>query len=326
MSIQKKATTISLIVSCLVLILKLYAYTQTKSTGILSDALETTVNVITAFVALVVIRYAIEPADQEHPYGHGKIEYFSAAFEGGIIFFAALAIIFESIKSLVHDHQIQDISSGIIYILIATALNAATGFYLLKVGKQNKSAALLASGAHLMSDVKTTVGVIVGLIIYKITNLAWIDSAIGILVGSWLLFESYKILKNNLGGLLDQIDIVSVKELCSKMNKHLEPSIIDIHNLRIIRSGNFHHIDAHIVVPEYYDIKSVHTIIERFEKNVVQDYSFDGEFAFHTDPCQAKYCKSCFVENCQIRKSAFVEKSEFNYQHIISGPQHKNKL
>lgn len=323
MLVQKKAALISLVVSFFVLALKVFAYTQTHSTGILSDALETTVNVVTAIVAMIVIKYALEPADEEHPYGHGKIEYFSAAFEGGIIFFAGIAIIFESIQALFQKAEVHDIEKGIGYIIIATFINALAGIYLLKTGKEKNSEALKASGAHLMSDVKTTLGVILGLIIFKLTNLAWIDSAIGILVGAWLLFESYQIVAKNLGGLLDQFDVNSVKELTEKINKHLEPAIIDIHNLRIIRSGSFHHVDAHIVVPEYYDIKLVHDIIERFESRVVKDYTFDGEFAFHTDPCSQNYCSACEVLDCKIRNSAFVQRTIFNAQHVISPPQKK---
>lgn len=324
MSVKNKAARLSFVISFLVLGLKIFAYQQTKSTGILSDALETVVNVITAIVALIVIRYAIEPADEDHPYGHGKIEYFSAAFEGGIIFFAALAIVFESTKSLFYPRLIQNIETGIIFILLATILNASTGIYLLKIGKNNNSEALKASGAHLMSDVKTTIGVIVGLVLYNLTGLIWIDSLIGIAVGIWLLFESYQIIRKNLGGLLDQIDINSINELSEKMSKHLEPAIIDIHNLRIIRAGHFHHIDAHIVVPEYYDIKIIHEMIERFEKKVVSDYSFEGEFAFHTDPCGTSYCKVCSVENCKIRKINFEKRILLDAQHIINGPSHLN--
>lgn len=322
MPIQRKAALISFIVSIAVLSLKIRAYQQTHSAGILSDALETTVNVLTAIVALFVIRYAMVPADKEHPYGHGKLEYFSAAFEGGIIFFAALAIIFESGKSLFHQHHVSNISEGLIYIIVATLINFFVGIYLLKVGRDNQSETLKASAAHLLSDVKTTVGVIIGLAIYKITQMAWIDSVIGILVGLWLLYESFQIIKRNFGGLLDELDIESAKELCLKMSKHLEPAIINIHNLRIIRSGHFHHVDAHIVVPEYYDIKRVHEIINRFEKNVVKDYSFDGGFIFHTDPCFAKYCSVCQVENCSIRKGPFVKTALLDYRHVISGPQH----
>lgn len=320
MLIQRKAALISLLVSFAVLGLKVFAYQQTRSTGILSDALETTVNVMTALIAVIVLRYALAPADQEHPYGHGKLEYFSAAFEGGIILFAALAIIFESVKSLFVERTLSNLDSGIVYVIIAAFINGVAGGYLLKVGRQSKSEALKASGAHLMSDVKTTVGVVLGLLVYKITNLIWVDSIIGVLVGAWLLHEALQILKKNVGGLLDELDVDIAKELCLKMSKHLEPAIIDIHNLRVIRSGNFHHVDAHVVVPEYYDIKTIHDIINRFERGVFHDYSFEGELIFHTDPCGSKYCDVCMMENCAIRVKPFVKRDLLDYRKVISGP------
>lgn len=322
MPIQRKAAFISLLVSVLVLALKAYAYYQTHSAGILSDALETTINVVTAVVAFFVIQFAMAPADKEHPYGHGKIEYFSAAFEGGVIFFAALAIIFESAKSFFHPHKIHNVSEGIGFIVVATMINFVVGLYLLKVGKQSKSETLKASGTHLLSDVKTTIGVIVGLALYKLTGHAWIDSSVGMIVGAWLLYESFRIIKSNVGGLLDELDIECVKELCFKMSKHLEPAIINIHNLRIIRSGHFHHMDAHLVIPEYYDIKHVHEIIHRFEASVIKDYSYEGEFVFHTDPCGSHYCSVCMVENCPIRKNPFVKRPLLDYRNVISGPKH----
>lgn len=322
MPIQRKAALISLIVSIFVLALKGYAYHQTHSAGILSDALETTINVVTALVAFFVLQFAMAPADKEHPYGHGKIEYFSAAFEGGVIFFAALAIIFESVKSFFYPHQIRNIGEGVAYIVLATLINLVMGMYLLKVGKQSKSEALKASGAHLLSDVKTTLGVVIGLALFKVTGQTWIDSLVGTVVGAWLLYESFQIIKSNVGGLLDELDIECAKELCLKMSKHLEPAIINIHNLRIIRSGHFHHMDAHIVIPEYYDIKRVHEIIHRFEKEVIKDYSYDGEFVFHTDPCGSNYCSVCMVENCPIRKNPFVKRPMLDYRNVISGPKH----
>lgn len=323
MSTQRKAALISFIVSILVLALKVYAFTQTHSAAILSDALETTVNVLTACVALLVLKYALAPADQEHPYGHGKMEYFSAAFEGGVILFAALAIVFESTRSLFRAHEVHHVNEGMIYILIATAINGVVGVYLLQTGKKNRSETLKASGAHLLADVKTTFGVLLGLFIYKLTNWAWIDSTMGILVGLWLLIESYQIIKKNMAGLLDAVDVEGIKELCERMNRHLESPIIDIHHLRVIRAGNFHHVDAHVVVPEYYDIKTVHELTGRYEKNVMKDCSFDGEFAFHIDPCSQKYCAECAVEKCPIRQSEFKQRINLDYKHVIGDPKYK---
>ncbi len=321
----QNAAKISLVVSFFVLALKFIAYFQTSSTAILSDAIETITNVVTAVVALVLLKYALEPADEEHPYGHGKLEYFSASFEGGIILFAALAIIFESVRSLIVGNHVENLNTGLFYILIASVINFAVGLYLKLIGKKQNSEALNASGAHLMADVKTTAGIMVGLLLYKITGLAWIDPAIGILVGLWLAYESVQIIKNNIGGLLDQTDLSNVSQLSDNIQKHLVPEIIDIHNLRIIRSGSFHHIDAHLVVPQFLEIHLVHELIHDFEKKVVNDYKFDGEFAFHTDPCYQKYCSTCEMKSCGLRLAEFKSRRPMSDRHLISGPIYTEK-
>jgi cation diffusion facilitator family transporter len=322
MSKVKNTAHFSLLVSLIVLALKYYAYTQTNSTAILSDAMETIANVITALVAIMILGYAMAPADEDHPYGHGKLEYFSAAFEGGIILFAALAILFESFRVLFIGSEPRNLIEGAVYILLATAFNLFVGMYLKKVGREQNSEALKASGAHLLADVKTTAGVIVGLCIFKLTGLWWVDPMVGLCIGVWLCYESLQIIQRNIGGLLDQTDPNSVKTLTGKINLHVDENIIDIHNLRIIRSGNFHHIDAHLVVPEFLDVKTVHELIEKFEEKVVRDYRFDGEFAFHTDPCYKNYCRVCPQSACSVRVSDFKSRRIFSEEHIVKGPQY----
>ncbi len=314
------AALISLIVACLVLALKTRAYYETHSVAVLSDALETVVNVVTALMALYAVKLAAEPADENHPYGHGKMEYFSAAFEGGLIFFAALAILYQSIESIIHPVEIHNYTEGFKYLAVATALNLAVGLYLVAVGRKEKSEALKASGKHVMADVVTTVGIFLGLFLVQRTGLHWIDSVLGLFLGLWLGYESYQVLRANSGALLDETDDQSLESLSQVMTKNRIPGVIDIHHLRMIRSGNFHHIDAHMVVPEFWDVKQAHFMAHEFEKNVVRDYAFDGEFAFHMDPCQQSYCSVCSLENCKIRLDPFISNCEFTKDHMIKGP------
>jgi cation diffusion facilitator family transporter len=312
---------VSLIVSFVVLFLKTKAYYQTNSVAVLSDALETVVNVITALIALYSVKVAAEPADEDHPYGHGKMEYFSAAFEGGLIFFAALAILFQAVQSFFVTSEIKNIESGFKYLVVATLLNLFTGLYLLFTGKSQKSEALKASGKHILSDVITTLGIFIGLGLVKFTGLTWIDSVLGLIMGFWLGFEAYKILKANSGALLDETDGDALQNLSEVITKNRKPGVIDIHHLRMIRSGNFHHIDAHLVVPQFWDVQQAHVMAHEFEKNVVRDYEYDGEFAFHMDPCQKMYCSVCPVE-CSIRDSKFAGTRELTKDHMIKGPQY----
>lgn len=320
------ASYVSLIVSLLVLALKIKAYYATHSATVLSDALETVVNVVTAVVALYAVKIASEPADLEHPYGHGKMEYFSAAFEGGLVFFAALAILYNGFLALVNKSEITNYDEGFYYSLVATGINLATGLYLVRVGIKEKSEALKASGKHVLSDVITTLSVFISLGLVYLTKLYWIDAVISILMGIWLGFESYKIIRVNSGALLDEADVELLEKLSAAIEKNRKPEIIDIHHLRMIRSGNFHHIDAHMVVPEFYDIKLVHEISHHFEEAVVKEYEFDGEFAFHVDPCQRLYCSNCSVQNCSIRRSPFQALKKLTSHHMIAGPQYSEPV
>lgn len=322
MKLNTRVALITLAISLVVLFLKTKAYYVTFSVGVLSDALETVANVLTAIVALFAVKVAAEPADENHPYGHGKLEYFSAAFEGGLIFFAALAIVFQAGKSFFISNDQLNIFNGNIYLISATIINLATGAFLVAFGKNENSEALKASGLHLMSDVITTVGVLVGLVLVSWTGLRWIDSLVGVAVGCYLLFEAFKILKSNTDALMDATDLESVKLLSEVINANKNKVVIDVHNLRIIRSGNFHHIDAHLVVPEYLDVATVHEITDQFEKKIVTAYKYEGEIAFHVDPCNKNYCKQCEMSDCQIRIHKFEKTKEYTVDDLVKGPKH----
>lgn len=321
---RKRAAYISAAASLLIFLLKAGAYRLTGSAAVLSDALESIVNVIASIVALFVIRFAAQPADHDHPYGHGKAEYFSAAFEGGLIFFAALMIIGESIKALIDHEPTRQLEIGLAIVGLAAFLNLILGLYLKRTGKVHHSEALRASGAHVLSDVYTTVGIMVGLGLVLVTKIAWLDPVIAILVGLQLAVSGFKIVRESWGGLLDEVDEDSLKNLTESLEHNRKPGIIDIHHLRIIRSGSFHHVDAHLVVPEYWDISKVHSETHEFETRVVQDYTFDGEIAFHLDPCKKSYCEICNVENCPIRQVEFKSLRPFTVKSLTDGPSPTN--
>lgn len=314
------AAKISLAVSFLVLGLKTWAYLQTHSSAVMSDAIESVVNVLAAFIALFIIYYSQQPADEDHPYGHGKLEYFSAAFEGGMIFFAALMIVRESVHALTYGVHIQKISEGIVYSAVATVLNLTTGLYLLKKGKSHNSEALKASGAHLLSDCWTTFGAILALGLVWWTDAKWIDPAVAIVVAVALAYSGVKIFMRSTNLLIDGLDREALENLTLALNTNRLQGIIDIHHVRSIKAGNFHHIDAHLVVPEFWDIKAAHDLSEDFEERVVKQYKYNGEFAFHLDPCKRNYCDVCSLKVCHLRQRDFVAEKEFKVESLILGP------
>ncbi len=320
MKARNFAATISVVASSAIFGLKIWAYKETHSAAVLSDALESIVNVVASVVALFVVRFASQPADSEHPYGHGKAEYFSSAFEGGMIFFAALLIGYESVKALFFGEELHQLEFGLVIVGAAALINLILGLYLKKVGIKHNSEALKASGAHVLSDVWTTGGVMVGLGLVMLTGIRWLDPLMAILVALQLCYSGFKIVKESIDALIDATDDDALKKLVDSFQKNRMLGVIDIHHLRVIRSGHFHHVDAHIVVPEFWNVADTHNMTHDFEKLVVQDYHADGEIAFHIDPCKQGYCSVCDVLDCPIRVSEFKQRKEFKVENLTAGP------
>lgn len=319
-NVTLRSARLSLVLSFVVLALKFAAYYNTHSEAIFSDALESIVNIITALLALKVMKVVLEPADEDHPYGHGKLEYFSSAFEGGMIAIASVMIAYEAVMALLHGHNLQQLDIGFLLMLIATGINLALGLHLGAVGRKYHSKTLQASSAHVLSDVWTSAGVCVGLGLVRWTGLTWLDPAMALVVAVWLAWTGFGIVRSSIGGLLDEVDPASLEKLCASLNLFRKPGLIDVHNLRIIRSGRFHHVDAHLVVPDFWDALKVHTVCHEFEQAVVGKYEVEGEFAFHVDPCQREYCSICELEACPIRKNQFVKSRALTVKSIVQKP------
>ena len=315
-----RSSWVSLGMSCLIVLMKFVAFEMTHSTAVLSDALEGIVNVVAALAAVFVMRAVAEPADEDHPYGHGKLEYFSAAFEGGLIAFASLVIAGEALRSLWNGEALHRLDAGAFFMLGAALLNLLLGLHLKSVGRKYNSEALLASSAHVISDVWTSVAVVIGLGLVFLTGYQWIDSLVALLVALQLGYSGYQILRKSAGALIDEMEPESLKSLSQAFVKHKEPWVIDVHNLKVIRSGNFHHIDSHLVVPEYWDVAKTHIHAHEYEAKIVGTYLFDGEVAFHIDPCARKYCSQCEMSDCAIRLRPFQAPKVLSPESLIQGP------
>jgi len=315
---RRNAATLSVIVGSVLMILKFWAHNITDSQAIYSDALESIVNVTAAILALFVIVYAAKKPDQDHPYGHGKIEFFSAAFEGGLITFAAVFIIVGAFKALLSGHSLQHLDRGIVIIAAAGVANLLLSLYLAFEGKRSKSVALVASSKHILSDFWTSAGIIVGLLVVHLTNAVWLDSVIAIIVGSYLAFTGAKLVRESISGLMDEEDLDILSSLKSIFEASISPGIIQIHHVKVIRSGWYHHIDAHLVMPEFWNVDQAHEKITAFEKAVIDHYEYGGEMNFHLDPCRRAYCQVCDLENCNIRKEDFKKRMPVLLDHLRS--------
>jgi cation diffusion facilitator family transporter len=303
--LQRKAAGLSLVVGLALLILKFWAFRVTGSQAVFSDAMESIVNVVAAIFALIVVVIAARPADKDHPYGHGKLEFFSAAFEGGLIAFAAVLICFQAGEALLTGRPLNELNFGVTVVLGAGLVNLLLGLLLLRSGRQVKSPALVASGHHVISDFWTSAGAAAGLVLVSLTGWDWIDPAVALLLGLFLASTGIRLVRRSVGGLLDEEDREILGTLVDLIERDRNEGIIQVHYCRVIRSGRYHHIDAHVVVPEFWDVARAHQETKDFERRLIEDYPYDGELHFHVDPCRHAYCRVCEVQNCPIRQQAF---------------------
>jgi cation diffusion facilitator family transporter len=315
--VRMRAGVISLVVGVGLLGVKFFAYQLTGSTAVLSDALESIVNVVAAVFALGCLAFAGRPADRNHPYGHGKIEYFAAAFEGGLIAFAAILIIYEAVQGFFQPSTLQQLDLGLAITLGAGLVNAALGWFLLRTGRATQSLTLVADGKHVLSDFWTSLGVIFGLLLVRFTGLTWFDPMVAAIVGLNLGWTGFWLVRHAAGGLLDEEDTQLIGKLVRAFDAYRMPGIIRIHHLRAIRYGRFTHVDAHLVVPEYWPVDRAHVLAESFEERVMGACGVEGEIVFHTDPCHRAYCAQCDVMDCPVRQEAFVARPPHTLEEAV---------
>ncbi len=285
---------------------KYQAYRLTGSTAILADALESIVNVLAAAFAVGGLVFAGRPADRNHPYGHGKIEFLSAGFEGGLISFAAIMILYQAGRTALAGAELRQISIGFLITLAAGLANLLLGRYLVQVGRRYDSLALVADGQHVLSDFWTTAAIVVGLVLIRVTGVGWIDPLVAAVVALSLLWTGFRLVRRAAAGLLDEEDTPLLHRLIGVLGRAVGHGIIRVHHLRAIRSGRFHHVDAHLVVPEFWAIERAHDVAEDLARRVIGELEIEGEIVFHTDPCHRAYCAMCDLPDCPVRREVFA--------------------
>lgn len=309
---------LSLFMGLAIMALKFYAYRLTGSTAVLSDALESVVNVLAAAFALWAIRAAEAPPDENHPYGHGKFEFVTAVFEGGLISFAALMIGYEAIMGLLHRSEAPDLSHGLWIMIAAGGLNGLLGMTLVAIGRRTHSMALEADGKHVFTDFLTTVGILLGLGIVKLTGLAWLDPAIALVMAVMLAFTGFPLVRNAIDGLMDAADPSLLERLLGSLEKNRKPGLIRVHHVRAMRNGRRIHVDGHLVIPEFWSVEEAHDITEEYEEAVVKELFLEGEIEFHVDPCRRVYCRSCDMPACPIRQEPFEHRPPLSLVELTS--------
>jgi cation diffusion facilitator family transporter len=302
-----RAGLISLVVGVLILAAKYQAYRMTGSTAILSDAI----------FALGGITFAAQPADRNHPYGHGKIEFFSAAFEGGLIAFAAVLIIYEVARALLYGVEVRALDFGLTVVMGAGLANLVLGWYLLRTGRAARSITLVADGQHVLADFWTSLGIVVGLLLVRFTGIWWLDPVIAAVVALNLMWTGFRLVRHAAGGLLDEEDTPLLSRLLGVLGNHLGQGVIRVHHLRAIRAGRFHHVDAHLVVPEFWSVDRAHELAESLAERVIADLGVEGELVFHTDPCHRAYCAMCDLEDCMVRREPFRARAPLTLEEAV---------
>jgi len=303
--------------------LKMLAFFLTNSVAVLTDALESTVNVVTGFIGLYSLRISAKPRDQEHPYGHGKVELLSASFEGVLILVAGLMIVYESANNLLHPHTVQQLDTGILIIAFTAAVNYGLGAWCIRAARKHHSMALNASGHHLQSDTWTTLGIIAGLVLLRLTGIAWIDSAVALFFALFIIVEGYKIVRQTISGIVDEADVTLLNQLIGALNAQKKPTWIDLHNLRIIKYGSVLHFDCHLTLPWYFNVRQAHAEVDALEQLIAQHFPQSVEMFVHTDGCVAPHsCRICPMAECPVREAAFEGRLDWTLDNITSNQKH----
>lgn len=310
-------------VSVLLLTVKFIAYYTTHSVSILTDALESIVNVAAGFIGLYSLYVAAKPRDHNHPYGHGKAEFLSAAIEGTLIACAGAIILYKGIQNLINPVELHKIDYGIWLVAATAVVNFIVGYICLRTGRINNSMALMASGKHLQSDTWSTVGIIAGLVLLYFTGFKWIDSAVAILFSLLIMFTGYRIIRRSIAGIMDEADVKLLTRMVQVLNTSRRENWIDLHNLRVIKYGSVLHVDCHLTVPWYLNVHEAHREIDALAQLIRKEFGESLELFVHSDGCLPFQCKICNKADCSVRQHNFEKKINWTLENISRNKKHE---
>jgi len=301
---------------------KFLAWRVTHSNTILSDALESIVNVVAGAFALYSLVLAAKPRDREHPYGHGKVEFISAGIEGGLVILAGGVIIWRAVQALLSHQQLHDLDTGILLTGGAGAANLVMGLVLKRRGERARSITMEASGTHLLSDAWSTVAMVAGLILIRITGLVWLDQVFAIIFAFYIIFTGLRIFRRSVAGIMDEADLDLAATVIAVLENNRRPQWVDVHNFRMIKYGSVLHIDCHVTLPWYYSLEKAHHEITEIERlvNVLHDQHV--ELFIHMDPCIPRSCNICQLGSCPERKAPFAHRIDWTLDSVLGNAKH----
>jgi cation diffusion facilitator family transporter len=319
---KKRLILAAFLISVVLGIVKFIAYYLTQSNAILSDALESLINVVASGFALYSVRLASLPKDHNHPYGHGKIEFLSAGFEGGLILLASLLIGYQAIFTLFFPVTLTNLTTGSVLLVISLIVNGGLGALLVREGTQLHSITLQADGKHLLADAYTSIALLVSLVLIQITGLYWIDSLASLLFGAIIAYNGFRLVRKSVAGLMDESDAALLEKIVNELNMQRKPHWVDVHNLRVQQYGADLHIDCHLTLPHYWELTRVHDAIVEFEGILKANHHSETEIFVHADPCLPRCCSTCCLADCAVRSQPFEQLLAWHTELIVLNQKH----
>lgn len=303
---EVRAARLSLGIAVVLLAVKAFAWLLTGSAAILSDALESIINVVAAAFAVFSVTVAGAPPDKSHPYGHGNVEYYAAWFEGMLILLASVGIFWESWDKIFHPEPLPHLGAGLALLVAASAVNLWLGLRLLRQGRQSGSLTLVADGKHVLTDVYTSAGVLAGLGLVWWTGWLWLDGAVACLVGANIAWTGVGLVRRSVAGFMNESDPALLDGICALLRENRHPSWIDIHRLRAIKSGRELHVDLHLILPRDMLLWEAHAQVAAMEELLRGRLGPDADIMIHADPCDDRRCAGCDTDPCGLRVAPTV--------------------
>ncbi len=318
LKIRLVAITTSLVVGAALMALKFYAYWLTDSAAILSDALESIINVVASAFALGSIIFAARRPDVSHPYGHGKIEFLSDGFEGALIILAAAGIFMQAWPQVLHPHALPHLGGGLLLVLGASLVNLVLGLGLILAGKRTQSLTLIADGKHVLTDVYTSGGVLLGLGAVLFTGWYWLDGVVAFLVGINIIFLGAKLVRQAFAGLMDTSDPELLTQLAAILAEHRKGVWVNIHRLRARQAGNRLLLDFHLTLPRDLSLAESHREVKELEKIFAAHFGGRADVLIHVDPCADPECPVCGHDPCRLRQEDTRQQSLWHQEVLTS--------
>ncbi|HNK42579.1 MAG TPA: cation diffusion facilitator family transporter [Flavobacteriales bacterium] len=311
-----------LFIGMAIMAIKFLAWRLTGSDTILSDALESILNVTAGAFALYSLWLTARPRDRGHPYGHGKVEFISAGIEGGLVMLTGVGIIWRAVGSLLAQQGPHHLETGILLTGSAGAINLIMGLVLRRRGRAVHSITMEASGTHLLSDAWSTAAMVIGLLLIRITNIHWLDQLFAMMFAIYIIYTGIRVFRRSVAGIMDESDPALESEVIAALEVVRQPRWIDLHNFRTIRYGPALHIDCHVTLPWYLSLEEAHAEIVSMGEVVRASCSRDVELFMHMDPCVPGSCPICILTECPKRRSPFIKRVEWTLDSVTADSKH----